>query len=315
MKHRGFSVVVALVLVAIGCVVLPAPRAFAAGITSISIDYFPANIPTDAASSCSGGGGTPFAMLVTVNGTANQNFAIKTRLGTGACTWRPDNGTWTSDSTTFTGLTRGTIEPDGNVSLWLFGRANSNATTSLTVRARGCDAVWSVCADTIDSSAQTVALMNMTSSGGWLEETNGAARAGRAFVVKNSTGIVGMYVSEDNGVNEGYPATLMPAAAPAVAGYSRVAVPACTECNYTVESWDLAAPGTAGGQIHTMGSGGCPNSVTAAGTTSLDACISPTVISLRALNVDGGISPQIALPFVGLALLSGLAALVRRCKV
>ena len=310
MKQKAISVVLALALAVIGCAALPAPRVLAAGITSISIDYFPAYILTDAASPCSSGGGTPFAIRVTVNGAANQNFAIKTRLGTGACTWTSVNGAWTTDSAAYTALTRGTIEPDGNVSLWLYGRANSNATNLLTVRARGCDATWSVCADNIDSPAQTVTLMNVAASGGWLEETNGAARAGRAFVVKNGTSIVGMYVSEDNGVNEGYPATLMAVVAPAAGGYAKVAVPACTTCNYTVESWDLTAPGTAVGQINTMGSGTCPNDVTVGGTTSLDACNVPTVVTLRTLSAASS-SPTPA-PFAGLVLLGGLTALVRR---
>jgi hypothetical protein len=313
MKLGWISAVVALALVAIGFGVLPAPRALAAGITSISIDYFPANIPTDAASPCSSGGGTPFAMHVTVNGTANQNFVIKTRLGAGACTWRPDNGAWTTDNTTYTALTRGTIEPDGNVSLWLYGRANSNATTSLTVRARGCDAAWSACVDNIDSPAQTVALMNMVFSGGWLEETNGAARAGRAFVVKNGASIVGLYVSEDNGVNEGYPAALMAAAVPAAIGYSKVAVPDCSSCNYTTESWDLATPDTPVGQVNTMGTGACPNTVTAGSTTSLDACSAPTAITLRTLSATS--RSTATAPVASLALLGGLAVLMRRRKV
>ena len=78
MKQKAISVVLALALVAIGFVVAPASRVLAAGITSISIDYFPAYILTDAASPCSSGSGTPFAILVTVSGTANQNFAIDT---------------------------------------------------------------------------------------------------------------------------------------------------------------------------------------------------------------------------------------------
>jgi LPXTG-motif cell wall-anchored protein len=148
--------------------------------------------------------------------------------------------------------------------------------------------------------------------GGWLEETNGTARAGQAYVVKSGATIVGMYVSEDNGVNEGYPATVMAAAAPAAAGYSKVAVPACTDCNYTIESWSLAAPGTTDGLINTMGSGTCPNTVTAGSTTSLDTCTTPTVVSLRSLKAAGGSAPLAALPAAGLALLGGLAVLLRR---
>jgi hypothetical protein len=117
--------------------------------------------------------------------------------------------------------------------------------------------------------------------GGWLEETTGTARAGRTVVVKNGTSIIGMYAAEDNGVNEGY-------------GYSpggfRVAVPDCTTCGYTIETWDLALPGTAVGTINTMGSAGCPNTVTAATITSLNSCTTPTSITLKSLSTR--ITPQ-----------------------
>lgn len=279
--------------------VVSIPKVAAAGIDSISIDYFPTYIPTDAAIPCSSGGGTPFAIRITVAGVANQNFVVKARLGTGACTWRPDNSTWTTDSTTFTSLTRGTIGADGTVSMWLYVRANTNATTSLTVRGRGCDATWSTCADSIDASAQTVTLMNMTASGGWLEETLGTARAGRTVVVKSGTSIVGMYAAEDNGVNEGYAYT---------AGGYKVAVPDCTGCGYTVETWDLATPNVAVDQVNTMGTGSCPSDVSVGGTTSLNACDTPTAVTFSGLSAA---SPFAALA-VGLLAATGLVVLRKR---
>lgn len=143
-----------------------------------------------------------------------------------------------------------------------------------------------------------------TNCGGWLEETHGVARAGRAYVVKNSTStIVGMYVSEDNGISEGYPAS---------SAYSKVAVPDCATCGYTVESWNLTAPGTAVGEVNTMGAGSCPNTATAGGTTSLDTCHVPTAISLRTLTARAPLSPLAALPVAGLALAGGAAAWRRR---
>ncbi len=153
--------------------------------------------------------------------------------------------------------------------------------------------------------------MNMTSSGGWLEETNGFSRAGKAYAVKSGATLVGLYVSEDNGVNEGYPAALA-AAAPMAAGYSKVAVPACTTCGYTIESWNLAAPGTSVGQVNTMGDGACPNDVSAGAVTSLDTCTAPTAITLRTLTARAPLSPLAAAPVVGLALAGGWVALRRR---
>jgi len=69
--------------------------------------------------------------------------------------------------------------------------------------------------------------------GGWIEGTaylaNGTTPAANCpVVVKNSGGtIVGIYMTEDNSVNEGYPTT---------AGYYKVAAPAGT--GYSVEVWD-----------------------------------------------------------------------------
>ena len=167
----------------------------------------------------------------------------------------------------------------------------------------------------------TVTIIKMTSGGtpvqfgGWLEETNGSARADRAIVIKSGSTIVGMYVAENNGVNEGYPAVLAAAvpAAPVSAGYLKIAVPDCTSCNYTIESWDLAAPGTPVGQVNTMGSGACPDTVTAGSTTSLDACSAPTAVTLRTLFATSRSTATGAV--ASGALLGGLAALMRRRKV
>lgn len=317
MKGRWISVVLTLTLMGGVLVALPAQRSLAAGIASITIDHYPAYIPTDASSPCSSGGGTPFAVRVTVAGDANQNYAIKIRLGSGACTWRPDTGSWTTDSTAFTALTRGTIESDGDVSFWLYGRANANATTSLTVRARGCNADWTSCADNIDSSPKTVTLIDMSTSGGWLEETEGTTRSARAIAVKDGLTVVGLYVAEDNGVNEGYPGTFAVAGssglAPDAEGYYKVAVPDCANCGYTIETWELTSPGTSVGQVNTMGEGTCPSSVTAGATTSLDSCGTPTAIALGTLKATplANAFPTL-LPALGLLVLGGVALYRRR---
>jgi hypothetical protein len=307
MKGKWISVMLAVVLAALAFGALPAPRAFAAG----SITYYPANVAKDAVfSGTSLTSGTPFAVYVTITGatanasctgpklrlmdaatgtTADSNF--RTWAGTGG--WLTDTGAWAS----FPSIT---TDASGNWSGWAYGAIPSTATnTYLAARIRcGSSNV------TTATPYPALILMDMSTTGGWLTETIGSARAGRAFVVKNvDSTIVGMYVSEDNGITEGYPATV---------GYSKVAVPNCTTCGYTIESWDLTAPGTAVGQINTMGAGSCPNTVTAGGTTSLDACYVPTAISLRALSAQAPLQPLAAIPVAGLVLAGGLVAWRRR---
>ncbi|MGC9090052.1 MAG: CehA/McbA family metallohydrolase, partial [Caldisericia bacterium] len=89
-----------------------------------------------------------------------------------------------------------------------------------------------------DSSSKEVTPLNMTSSGsgtlgGWIEgyaNLDGNPAQNKIVVVKNSSGtIIGTYITEDNEVNEGYSGG---------AGYFKVAVPAGTGCDYSVELWD-----------------------------------------------------------------------------
>jgi hypothetical protein len=300
-KLISIAVSVALALGLWG--VMPTEKAFAA-VTAISIDYFPVYIPNDGGTNCTTQG-TPFAVRVTVTGDPSQNFALKVRLGTGGCTWRSDTATWTNDSTAYTSLPRGTLDGSGVATLWLYGRANSSATASLTVRARACDATFATCpTPNVDSAAQTVTLMNMTSAGGWLEESNGTSRAGRAVVVRNGSTIIGMYGVEENNVTEGYSST---------PGYFRVAVPECATCGYTIETWDMALPGTNVGTVNTMGSNGCPNTVAVATITSLNACAVPTNITLKSVSASTTQESGALLIFAGaLAATVGVIMLVRR---
>jgi hypothetical protein len=262
-----------------------------AAISSVVINYYPLHIPIgDGANPANCvTGGTPFAVRVTVNTTTpNENFAAKVRLGTAGCTWNPITSTWTNDSTAFTSLPRGTTDGAGTATFWLYGRATSSATTSLTVRVRACDATFTTCpTPNADSTAATVSLMNMSTTGGWLEESTGTSRQGRTVAVFNSSNqLVGLYVAENNGVNEGYSST---------PGYFRVAVPECTDCGYRIETWALNAPGTAVGQINTMGQNGCNNNIAAGAIVSLNGCSVPTAVTLTQQNSQTPTSPSSAL--------------------
>lgn len=295
---RPVRLAIALMVVVGAWGTMPAPDARAA-VAGITIDYYPQNIPSDGGTNCTTGG-TPFAVRVTVSGDVGQNFALKIRLGTGGCTWNSTTSTWTSDLTAFTVLPRGTIGAGGTATLWLYGRATSTATASLTVRARACDATFSSCpTPNIDSAASAVTLMNMTTSGGWLEETDGASRAGRMVVVKNGASIVGMYAAENNSVTEGYSYT--------PGGY-RVAVPSCAGCGYTIETWLPSNPGTAVDTVNTLGIDGCPSDVAAGATTSLDSCTTPTAVTTRALSANA--APTAAASLIGLGAVAGAAALL-----
>jgi hypothetical protein len=135
----------------------------------------------------------------------------------------------------------------------------------------------------------------MASGGGWVEESTGTARAGRAVAVKSGTNIYGLYVAEDNSVNEGYSGT----------GYYKIAVPTCTNCGYSIETWDFNSPGVAIGQVNTMPDANGNNTVSAGATTSLTFS-KPTAITLSSLTAASPLPA--ALPFLGLVALGGLAA-------
>jgi hypothetical protein len=191
--------------------------------------------------------------------------------------------------------------------MWLYGRAISTATTPLTIRARVCDATFSTCpTPNVDSASYTVTMMNMSSSGGWLEESTGTSRAGRAVAVfdnnvLDSGNLVGLYVTEPNGVNDGYSND---------PGYYRVAVPDCTDCNYRIETWELNNPGTPVGQSNIMGTNGCPNNVAAGTVQSLNDCNIPTAVTLSTFSANASL-PLLLLVVVGL-LVGGTALLGRR---
>jgi len=319
MKHGWISLVVALALVAIGFGVLPAPRVWA-GAATTTYDYVPAYIPDDS---------TPIVVRVTFSGlTLGDCYVYKARLYKASTyygeTWNATTSNWVASGGIYSSQNQFTATATSQ-SFWVYVRNSTLAASTISGDARLAIVASSngaTCAAGLSFNNGTpanVTIIKMTSGGtpvqfgGWLEETNGAARADRAIVIKNGSTIVGMYVAENNGVNEGYPAVLSAApAAPVAAGYFKIAVPDCVSCNYTVESWALTTPGSAVGQVNTMGAGGCPNTVTAGSTTSLDACSAPTAITLRTLSATSRSTATV--PIASLALLGGLAALMRRRK-
>jgi len=151
--------------------------------------------------------------------------------------------------------------------------------------------------------------MDLTTSGGWLEETDSTSRSNRAVVVRSTAGgsIIGLYVAEPNGVGEGYVYT---------DGGFKVSVPGCDPCGYTIETWDLASPGAPipGTQVNTMGEDGCLNTVTVGAITSLNSCGTPTVIQLISFTgtTESGSALLVGVFLFSVALLGVLFWLRRR---
>jgi hypothetical protein len=319
MKHGWLSVFLALALVAIGFGVLPAPGVLA-GAATTTYDYVSAYIPDDS---------TPIVVRVTFsNLTIGDCYVYKARLYKTSTyygeTWNATTSNWIATGGVYSSQNQFTATATSQ-SFWVYVRNSTLAASATSGDARLAIVAASggtTCAagpSFNNGTPANVTVIQMTAGGtpaqfgGWLEETNSPARADRAIVIKNGSTIIGMYVAENNGVNEGYPAVISAApAAPVGAGYFKIAVPDCVSCNYTVESWALTTPGSAVGQVNTLGAGGCPNTITAGSTTSLDTCSAPTAITLRTLSATA--QSTMAVPVVGLMLLGGLATLVRRRK-
>ena len=270
------------------------PVAYAGAVT---ISYYPQYIPGDGGS---GTTGTPFALYVTyTGGSANASCRIKAYCYGGSYgstskgyTWNPASSTWVYQTALWNSQREITTDGSGNWSGWIHvkippGDAAGSATLKVRVRDN----------DTNYDGTVTVTVMDMSTSGdgGWVEETTGTARAGRAVVVKSGTNIVGMYIAEDNGVDEGYSGT----------GYYKIAVPTCSTCNYSIETWDLSDPGTAVGQTNFMPDQEGDNTVSAGQTTTLNFS-TPTVITLAFLEARS--SGQTAHMRWLIAALAGLVA-------
>ncbi len=250
----SFTVVLAA-LIGVYFVIQPAaqaapPAAPQAGTTSV----YPAQVPGDA--TFSGGAltaGTPFAMYATVSGLANScngpKFYYPATASSQGLTW--NNGAWkdTFASWSSYGAIDGT---SGSWTGWVVGAISNTAASS------GSIIIGIKCgADANDYTTNvSVTKLDMTTTGGWIEgharDASGNLLAGAPVIVRNSSNtIVGVYLTENNGVTEGYNSGDI--------GYYKVAVP--TGSNYTAEVWDSnnVITGTAATGISVVAGATTPN--------------------------------------------------------
>ena len=207
---------------------------------SPSLLYYPLYFPGDATSATSTTVGTPFAAFVSLQGyTANSSGVIKSRLGpdtsnlTQATSWM--GAFWGGDATSWATCYPFPTDASGNWSGWIVAKAlvsTSGTPTDATLyrpRFR-----IPPTGGNLDFSAVSVTRMTMTptGAGGWVEGhvyKNGAPQANQVVVVKDASSvIVGIYITENNNVEEGYPS--------ADTGYYKVGTPAGV--GFSVEVWD-----------------------------------------------------------------------------
>jgi hypothetical protein len=298
--RRFFLVILGLLLFVLAT---PVPISFAA--PSASIDFWPSQIPADST--------TPFAVFVSLNGgSINTDYYVTVYVFSLAAygnsnpqaqNWRADLAGWRVAGGANDARITITTNADGDWSGWVYVRVNTPSAeytdASLRVRFRPVAVTGNV------DGTKTVPLLDMTGGevnlGGWIEEVEGTARAGRVVAIRNATDLIGLYVAEDNAIEEGYPST---------PGYYKVAVPACDPCNYSIETWELGAPGTAVGQVNTMPDINGNNIVTAGQTTTLTFG-TPTAVQLTTLQTTTATIPAVAFAAV-LMLLTGTAVALRR---
>jgi len=281
MKRKSLTFLIALTLALALWGSLPAQNV-SAEITGIEITYYPLYIPVNADSSCTSDVGTPFTMRIRVSGTPGQNIILLTAIpgipvASSTCTWSPTAEAWLSNRNLSWGnFPRATIGAGGTVDAWIFTKIIAG-TPGLQIRAtaRPCTAGWSICFGTGSLDTQVVVtLMDMTSSGGWLEESGGERLGNTVVAIKDLLGnLVGLYRAENNSADEGYTYG---------SGGYKVAVPDCTTCNYTIETWHANDPGVPLGNVNVMGTTCSVNDIPAGTTVNLDPpqCGVPTAIRL-----------------------------------
>jgi hypothetical protein len=252
-----------------------------------TINYYPRYLAND--------GTTPIAAYVTFTGlSASTSYYYKLKYSTvSGYTWNPSTSTWVannSNASDFPSFSTGTGQTE--YSLWIYMRSASGPAGTGDFEMK---AGVSTGGGFTYGTGVTISVIDMSASGGWIEESTGTARAGRAVAVKSGTSIYGLYVAEDNGVNEGYSGT----------GYYKIAVPTCTNCGYTIETWELSNPGTVVGKPNTMGQEGGANYVNAGQTTTLNFT-KPTAITLSSLTAASPLPATLSV--LGLVALGGLAA-------
>ncbi|MGB9856355.1 MAG: Ig-like domain-containing protein, partial [Caldisericum exile] len=247
MKRKIFSVLVAIAMVIsliapLGNVVKGAATA------TISPIYYYA--PYDGTLTS----GTPIAYYVSLTGaTANTQYYVNAYFynGTypsGAYIWNPTTLQWVATTSSSPNSTSGhpviTTDASGNWSGWIFVKSRIDKDYTLIPNIRVRFYLISNTSTQITATYYNVHMMNMHISGftppswvdtdgGWIEgmayQSDGTTPASNSpVVVRNSSGtVIGIYLTEDNSVNEGYPTS---------GGYFKV--PAPVGWGYTVEVWD-----------------------------------------------------------------------------
>jgi hypothetical protein len=272
-----FAALIGLYLVIQPAAQAAPPAAPLAGTTSV----YPAQVPGNA--TFSGGAltaGTPFAMYATVSGLVNScngpKFYYPATNPSLGLTW--NNGVWKDTLAAWASFTA-VDGSSGSWSGWVVGAISTTAAAS------GNIIIGIKCgSDPNDYTANvSVTKLDMTTGGGWIEgharDVSGNLLAGAPVIVRNSSNtIVGVYLTENNGVTEGYPS--------GDTGYYKVAAPVGS--GYTAEVWD-------GNNVIT-GTATTGVNVTAGATTSnVDINVPdntpPAVLSTNPISNATGVSP------------------------
>ena len=235
----------------------------AASLAAVSIVHYPAQIPADTTDgSCATG--TPYAIYVTASDLSDTStYLIKayhylsSSTANKGCMWNWQTNSWLVMDNFYNNLP--SISGVTSWSGWIYVKdvtAHAGA-TDLRLRVRFRTGTTNVGEGTVYPTP-----MSMATAGGWVEghaygvgttslASYSVPLSGHRVVVKDGGGtIVGLYATEDNGVNEGYNS--------GDTGYYKIAVPAGS--GYTAEVWDA--------NNALIGSPSTPFAVTAGAKTS-----------------------------------------------
>ncbi|MEM2900774.1 MAG: hypothetical protein QXT63_08275, partial [Thermoplasmata archaeon] len=200
--------------------------------TNYGIDIYPKYIAGDTT--------TPFAVHYSIGGLEpNTDYYSKLRIKNAGTSTYPNyimtynyaTGLWTHDSSPWTSVNVIKTDATGNVSGWLVGKTYTGVVAGyydIVLRLRKVGTSTNI--DTTDM-ALNIRVMDMSTEGGWVTgyvyEPDGTTPMQNANVlVKNSSGdVLGIYMTENNEVNEGYTNG---------SGYYRIAVPIGS--GYTIEA-------------------------------------------------------------------------------
>lgn len=215
---------------------------------SFSVQLCPRFLPVDCnTGTTTPGDGTPFAAFVVIEGfSPDKSYSIKSRIGpysqdmTYAISWKNTTlNKWAVDNTSSSDLIKINTDSSGNWKGWVIAKVKKTAPQGTILYRVRLD-VEPYGGNYTDSFSIGTGSLNMQTQGGWIEgiayDTYGNPVSGYPVVVKDSTGtIVGIYLTEDNGVIEGYPSNQ---------GYFKVSAPAGGP--YSVEICDPVTLGTIG---------------------------------------------------------------------